>query len=198
MINLQRKIKEGCNTCMSFEWCEMNINCNVMGKKRTLFWQLIKYGLVGVLNTLLTAVVIWSILFFFSRKDNTVSPTLLVMVSANVTGYLVGLVNSFILNRNWTFKSRSGWKRSFIRFIIAFGICYGVQLGVVLWLNGVVVEQKWQMEVWGYGFSLTSAYACQLAGIVVFSILNFLLNKYYTFGNGNLCTHKVTNNHLLL
>lgn len=156
-----------------------------MGKRRILFRQVIKYGLVGVLNTLLTAVVIWGVLFFFSRKDGNGSPSVPAMVLANILGYMVGLINSFILNRNWTFKSRSDWKRSFMRFFIAFGICYCVQLCVVLLLNAVVVEQEWQIGFYQHTFILTSAYACQLAGIVVYSILNFLLNKYYAFDDKN-------------
>jgi putative flippase GtrA len=125
--------------------------------------QMAKYGLVGILNTLLTAAVIWILLYLLSDG----SPSAFVMFIANSVGYLVGLINSFILNRNWTFKSKSNWKRSLFRFLIAFAVCYCLQLGVVLWLNR-------------FGM-ITSAYLCQLIGIVVYSVLNFLLNKYYAF-----------------
>jgi putative flippase GtrA len=130
--------------------------------------QLVKYGLVGVLNTLLTAVIIWILLYILSDQDSHESPSAFVMFIANSTGYLAGLINSFILNRNWTFKSKSDWKFSLLRFLIAFAVCYCLQLGVVLWLNSVEM--------------ITSAYLCQLVGIVVYSVLNFFLNKYYAFG----------------
>jgi putative flippase GtrA len=129
--------------------------------------QLAKYGLVGILNTLLTAAVIWILLYILSEGDRPESPSAFVMFIANSVGYLVGLVNSFVLNRNWTFKSKSNWKRSLFRFLIAFAVCYCLQLGVVLWLNR-------------FGM-ITSAYLCQLIGIAVYSVLNFLLNKYYAF-----------------
>ena len=129
--------------------------------------QLVKYGLVGVLNTLLTAVVIRILLYLLSDRDSHGYPSASVMFIANSVGYLAGLVNSFILNRNWTFRSKSDWKRSLFRFLIAFAVCYCLQLGVVLWLNG---------------FELLPAYTCQLAGIAVYSVLNFFLNKYYAFG----------------
>lgn len=164
-----------------------------MEKRKIFFWQLIKYGLVGVLNTLLTAVVIWCVLFFFSRKSSNEPPSVLIMFTANALGYLVGLINSFILNRNWTFKSRSDWKRSFMRFFVVFGICYAIQLGFVLWLNEVVAAQEWQITLYQHKFMLTSAYTCQLAGIVVFSTLNFLLNKYYTFADKQQRVDRVNN-----
>jgi putative flippase GtrA len=132
--------------------------------------QMAKYGVVGVLNTLLTAAVIWVLLYILSDQDSPESPSASVMSIANSAGYLVGLINSFILNRNWTFKSKTDWKLSLLRFLIAFAVCYCLQLGVVLWLN--------RFEL------IASAYLCQLVGIVVYSVLNFLLNKYYAFGAG--------------
>jgi putative flippase GtrA len=129
--------------------------------------QMVKYGLVGMLNTLLTAAIIWILLYILSDEENPESTPALIMLIANSTGYLAGLINSFILNRNWTFKSKSDWKLSLLRFLIAFAVCYGLQLGVVLWLNSVKL--------------IASAYICQLAGIAVYSVLNFFLNKYYAF-----------------
>jgi putative flippase GtrA len=32
-----------------------------------------------------------------------------------------------------------------------------------------------------YSYNVTSAYTCQLAGIIFYTIMNFLCNKYYTF-----------------
>lgn len=148
-----------------------------MKKEERFFIQIIKYGLVGVLNTLLTAIVIWIILFLFSDQNNNKQASAAVMVIANVSGYAVGVINSFILNRNWTFKSNSDWKGSFIRFFISFLICYILQLGVVLWLNSMDISFRWQID----DFIITWAYVCQLIGILIYSLLNFLLNKYYTF-----------------
>lgn len=169
-----------------------------MKKGKIFFWQLIKYGLVGVLNTLLTAVIIWIVLYFFERKNGNGSPSTFAMILANGVGYLVGFINSFILNRNWTFNSRSDWKRSFMRFFIVFAICYCIQLGVVLLINKLVVEQEWQIAFWRHKFILTSAFACQLTGIVIFSVLNFLLNKYFTFADRNRCIDTIRNRNLLL
>jgi len=151
-----------------------------MENRGVFFKQVVKYGLVGVLNTLLTAAVIWILLFILSDRSKE-STSAFVMFIANFTGYLVGLINSFILNRNWTFKSKSSWKGSLLRFLVAFGICYCLQLGVVLWLNNIIESREWAIGFGNYTFTLTSEYVCQLVGIVIYSVFNFLLNKYYTF-----------------
>ncbi|MDR0745534.1 MAG: GtrA family protein [Mediterranea sp.] len=142
--------------------------------------QMVKYGLVGILNTLLTAAIIWISLYILSDRDTPESPSASVMFIANSAGYLAGLINSFILNRNWTFKSKSDWKLSLLRFLIAFAVCYCLQLGVVLWLNSLEI--------------ITPAYICQLAGIAVYSVLNFFLNKHYAFGAGKPMKRNIRNN----
>jgi putative flippase GtrA len=57
--------------------------------------QFIKYGLVGASNTVLTFVA-YSVLV-------TVGLSYLI---ALVIGYLVGSLNSYVLNRHWTFRAR--------------------------------------------------------------------------------------------
>lgn len=156
-----------------------------MEKEERFYVQIIKYGLVGVLNTLLTAFVIWVILFLFSNKNSHTTPSILLMTIANMAGYIVGVINSFILNRKWTFKSSASWKKSFVRFLTAFGICYLIQLGVVLWLSSLDMSLKWQINLKHYNFIITWAYVCQLVGIAIYFIFNFLLNKYYAFRVNN-------------
>lgn len=134
---------------------------------RELFAQIIKYGVVGIANTLLTAIVIWLVLLLFSGNNDESSPSIAILFSANALGYLAGLISSFILNRRWTFGSKTDKKSSFARFLLVFLFCYFIQLSVVWWLNKE--------------FLLISAYTCQLIGMVVYAVLNFLLNKYYTF-----------------
>ena len=51
--------------------------------------QAIKYGIVGVSNTLITALVIWVMMKGLHCSD----------VLSNVVGYIAGVVNSFIWNK---------------------------------------------------------------------------------------------------
>ncbi|MDR1368676.1 MAG: GtrA family protein [Dysgonamonadaceae bacterium] len=148
--------------------------------KNTIY-QLLKYGIVGVMNTLLTAVVIWTVLKFGFGVVSEDKATSIQMVVSNFAGYAVGLINSFIFNRNWTFKSRSDWKTGFLKFVLAFGFCYALQLGAVLALNEYVSIPTFDFNALGANYIVTSSYICQLIGIVFYTGLNFFCNKYYTF-----------------
>ena len=148
---------------------------------RKSFWlQAIKYGIVGVLNTLLTAITIWIMMNFIFQtgKMKIVSP--LVISISNITGFTVGLINSFVWNRKWTFKSKNHWKNEFIKFIMAFFICYIPQLFFVNFLNtytNILIDFK--------PLVISHAYTCQLFGIVFYTSFNFLINKFYTFKQTN-------------
>jgi len=120
--------------------------------------QFIKFGIVGVVNTLLTALTIWILLKVFYCSDYV----------SNITGYIVGLVNSFIWNRKWTFASNTKVKDTVLKFIITFAISYCIQLGnLYILLN----------------YSGIDPYICQILSIGVYTIANFTINKYYTFKN---------------
>jgi putative flippase GtrA len=58
--------------------------------------QLVKYGVVGASNTILTFVV-YSFLVLTLGVD---------YLLALVLGYIVGSLNSYVLNRHWTFRAR--------------------------------------------------------------------------------------------
>ncbi len=124
--------------------------------KNTLFRQAIKFGIVGVGNTLITALVIWIMLKVCGFSDYV----------SNITGYGIGVLNSFVWNRCWTFHSAAGWRRSAVRFGIVFGISYLFQLGVLFVLNAT---------------SGIDPYYNQLLAMVFYTIANFILNKIYTF-----------------
>lgn len=119
--------------------------------------QAIKYGIVGVSNTLITMAVIWVMMKLLGYSD----------VTSNAVGYIAGVVNSFIWNKQWTFKSKGRWVSSAVRFGIVFGICYFLQLGlVVLLLNKYLPIDP---------------YYNHLIGMVFYTAINFLMNKYFTF-----------------
>ncbi|OAV66275.1 GtrA-like protein [Bacteroidales bacterium Barb6] len=118
--------------------------------------QAVKYGIVGVSNTLITAGVIWVMMKVAGFPD----------VVSNITGYVAGVLNSFIWNKQWTFKSSDSWVSSGIRFGAVFGICYLLQLGVLLLLNRHLAIDP---------------YYNQLIAMAFYTVINFLMNKYFTF-----------------
>lgn len=118
--------------------------------------QALKYGLVGVGNTLLTAAVIWVMMKMLGASD----------VVSNITGYVAGLVNSFIWNKQWTFKSNKGWVSSALRFGGVFIVCYLLQLAFLLYLNKTLDIDP---------------YYNQLIAMAFYTVINFIMNKFYTF-----------------
>lgn len=119
--------------------------------------QAIKYGIVGVGNTVITAVVIWVMMKWLGCSD----------VVSNIVGYAAGVLNSFIWNKQWTFRAASaGWVGSAVRFAVVFGICYLLQLALLLYLNG-------HLDI--------DPYYNQLIAMAFYTVINFVMNKFYTF-----------------
>jgi putative flippase GtrA len=62
-----------------------------------------------------------------------------------------------------------------------FILCYIPQLLLVNGLNHYASIPPFKFNLFNHSDMLTSAYICQLIGVVFYTILNFLCNKYYTF-----------------
>lgn len=89
--------------------------------------QFLKFGLVGVSNTLLTFVVF----------------TILVQalgvwyVAASAIGFIVGACNGFLLNRSWTFRGHSGGSTAALRWTVVQGAGLLADLGLIYaFVNG--------------------------------------------------------------
>jgi putative flippase GtrA len=121
-----------------------------------LIRQAIKYAIVGVSNTAVSLCVIWVMMKALGCSD----------VTSNITGYIAGLLNSFIWNKQWTFKSSDAWVGSAIRFGLVFGICYVLQLGLLLYL-------KRHLSI--------DPFYNQVLAMIFYTAINFLMNKYFTF-----------------
>ncbi|HPH97736.1 MAG TPA: GtrA family protein [Anaerolineaceae bacterium] len=78
----------------------------------SLFKQAVKFGAVGVLNTALD----WMIYFALTHWIGffTAMP-----VAAKAISYSVGVLNSFFINRAWTFRSQAGAARALPLFAAA-------------------------------------------------------------------------------
>lgn len=128
-------------TLRSFDW-------------REFLGQAMRYGLVGVLNTVVGVSTIFAMLTW-----TPAGPFL-----ANASGYALSLMVSFFLNRSFTFKAAD---RGFpvIKFLIAFAIAYGanvIALAIGLWL-------------------FKNPYLGQAPGIATYPIVFFFLSRFYVF-----------------
>lgn len=149
--------------------------------KNNFLVQTIKYSIVGVMNTLLTMITIWIMMHAVFRPEEDEKISSLALSVSNMVGYIVGLVNSFLWNRSWTFKSNNKWKPEFARFTVAFLICFLIQLVLVNILYKYAIINEFHLSSFRFKYSVSAAEICQLAGIITYTILNFLLNKYFTF-----------------
>ena len=124
--------------------------------KKTL-WQLIRFGIVGVINTLITLAVIYLLQEVLDVKYTT----------ANLAGYVAGVINSFFWSKLWVFKKlNSNFIREAVLFLISFGVCYGIQFVSLL----VLVELLHIPDLWA-----------QLLVMVVYTLCNFIMNRCITF-----------------
>jgi putative flippase GtrA len=121
-----------------------------------LIHQIIKFGSVGLINTAIGLLLIYSAMYFIG-----LGPGL-----ANAIGYGVGLLVSFRLNRLWTFREK-GPSRKFIGpYIMLAGVAYLCNLSIVL-----------------VGTSLFHAdpYLIQFLGIGAYTLLMFIGSKWFVF-----------------
>lgn len=131
--------------------------------------QFIKYACVGVLNTIVTLVVI-----LVCKSVLGVNPLV-----SNAVGYVAGVINSFLWNKNWVFRSSGSYTPEAIRFIVGFLICYGLQLFVVWFLSYETRLSVFEYNI--FGFVLSGYGVSTLIGNVVYTLSNYTYNKLVTF-----------------
>lgn len=115
-----------------------------------------RFVLVGVVNTLVGYTIIM-FLFHVIGLGYSLSYFL---------SYMVGIVISFFLNRHFVFLSKKSKMKEFFKFLIAFVLSYGVSY------MGLHVMMENQMLPANLAF---------FAGMLIYSILFYLLNRYITF-----------------
>ena len=115
----------------------------------------IKFLMVGVVNTAVGLTVIYG-LKWLGRSD----------VTANILGYLCGLMVSFTLNRNWTFRHAGTILPAALRFLLVFAVAYLANLGTVLGL----------IRLLG-----VNGYVAQTLGIIPYTTLFYLGSRYVAF-----------------
>jgi putative flippase GtrA len=94
----------------------------------TLFTQVFKFASVGVLNTILDAVLYFALTRWLGFAA--------VPLIAKAISYTAGIVNSYVWNRSWTFKSTTSAKKSFLPFVLTNLFAIGINgLGMHLCLN---------------------------------------------------------------
>jgi putative flippase GtrA len=118
--------------------------------------QFVKFGIVGVSNTLLTFVVYTVLLKVFGVW----------YLAASAAGFAVGATNGFLLNRRWTFREHVGDTLTPVRWAIVQGCGLGVN------------EALLYLFVHDASLDKLLAQAC---ATVVVTISTFFANRAWTF-----------------
>lgn len=115
----------------------------------------VRFSIVGVANTAVGAAVIAGAALLGA------SPMV-----ANVVGYAIGLLVSYVLNSRYTFGHRGGGRSHLPRYMVAFLVAFAANLTAV---------------AAAVALGLPAALA-SVAGVPVYVVLFFLLCQFWVFG----------------
>ena len=121
--------------------------------------RIFRFAVIGTLNALITAFVIWLMMDELSYD----------YIPANITAYVVAQIHNFIWSKYWIFpienKKNNIWKQMLF-FCSAFGLAYSAQFLFLVTLVecGDVNE-----------------YLAQVLGLFIYGTVNFIVNKKLTF-----------------
>ena len=120
--------------------------------------QFVKFGIVGISNTLLTFAVYTLLLEVFGVW----------YIAASAIGFVVGATNGFLLNRRWTFADHVGDSLTPVRW----GVVQTAGLGLNVGLLYLLVHDAGVDEL-----------IAQALATVAVTVSTFLVNRAWTFRN---------------
>jgi putative flippase GtrA len=124
-------------------------------RRRDIALQASRFIAVGLMNTGIGLVLVYVSIYVFGMGQ----------LWGNFAGYILGLIFSFLFHRNWTFRSKSNFWSSGVKFILAFVISYGMNIACVIYVRHLGVAPA----------------LAQAAGVVPYVFSFFLLSRYVVF-----------------
>lgn len=122
--------------------------------------QFLKFGIVGISNTLISLAVYYLFLWF--------DPTLYLL--GNIVGWFVSVANAFFWNNKYVFQSKSSDMAAFLKKLGKTYLSYGV----TFLLSTVLLYLEVEVLNW-------STVVSPVLNLLITIPLNFLLNKFWTF-----------------
>lgn len=161
----------------------MKLNEILKGKKATAFIQFIKFGIVGVSNTLISyGVEMLCFYILFSNAKFTSIVSLLKNIGIQATGeavkvvitsaiaFIISVTNSYLLNNRFVFKNGS---KTIGRHIISYlktVLCYGI--------TGLILAPIIKILLKNAGIAY---YIAAFSSLIITVPINFILNKFWAF-----------------
>lgn len=128
--------------------------------KRASLLQFVKFGIVGLSNTLIAYAVYAACVWLGCHY-----------MVANGLGFVVGVLNAYYWSDRYVFKKGEGETRSALWTLVKTYLAYGATGLLLASLLLYVYVDRWQV----------SAYLAQLLVLVVTVPLNFIINKCWSF-----------------
>lgn len=139
----------------------------------------IKYNIIGLMNTLLTLVVVYVLYQLLAWN----------LELSNFLGFVAGGINSYVWNRKWNFKSNNKKGTEIVRFLCVFAVAYAVNLGVLELSNyllaGAAIFDSEVSFLGGtkIGEIMKPGYVANIAANVAYVIVSFGAFKFWVFKN---------------
>lgn len=145
--------KGSCNIVKGFSFLKRFFESELVN----LIIQFIKFGIVGVSNTLISLLIYY--IFIFINKD--------LYLIGNTVGFIIGVLNSYYWNNKYVFKKNS---KSITFPLVKTFLAYGSTFILGTFMLYVMVNKL-----------LISELIAPIINLSVTIPINFLLNKFWAF-----------------
>lgn len=126
-------------------------------KQKNTISSFFKFSLVGVSNTLIFFILYYAVIMIFGKKYYLIGQCI---------GYFTGTINSYILNSKFVFKKTKDNKFAFLKMCLCYLITYFLQAGLL----------TLQIDI----FKI-SEFVAPISATLATTVINFFLNKIFTF-----------------
>lgn len=144
------------------------LRLNISDEKMDTLMQFIKFGIVGVSNTVISYVIYVGVLLLFQK--NKMIPTIDYLV-AQVIAFILSVLWSFYWNNKYVFQKKDDEERNLLQSLIKTYISYaftGLFLNSILSLLWVEIVHIPKM-------------VAPIINLLVSVPINFLMNKFWAF-----------------
>lgn len=149
---------------------EKVLHLNLSDEQRHTITQFVKFGIIGLSNTLISYLIYLVVLLLFQRFS--VLPNVDYLI-AQFVGFVLSVLWSFYWNEKCVFGLQKGEKRNVWLALLKTYISYAF---TGLFLNGVL------SVLWVEILSVPKLYA-PIINLLISVPLNFVLNKFWAFRN---------------
>ncbi len=132
------------------------------------FMQFVKFGIVGLSNTIIAYIIYAGVLFLFESNDWLPKYDYLI---ASVLSFVLSVLWSFFWNSRKVFVVEEGEKRDWFPALVKTFVAYSF---TGLFLSNVL------LVIWVKVFHI-SKYIAPLINLIVTIPLNFIINKFWAF-----------------